>query len=92
MIMKRLVFCFDGSWNRLDAPFSTNVVISAESVLPIASDETAQAIFYDEGVGIRKGEKLSGGIFGHGIVENLGDAYRFLLFHHTLGDSTHRTS
>jgi uncharacterized protein (DUF2235 family) len=85
--MKRLVFCFDGSWNRLDAPFSTNVVITAESVLPIAvSDGTNQAIFYDEGVGTRKGEKLSGGMFGHGIVENLGDAYRFLIFNHTPGD------
>jgi uncharacterized protein (DUF2235 family) len=84
--MKRLVFCFDGSWNRLDAPFSTNVVITAESVLPIALDGTAQVIFYDEGVGTRKGEKLSGGMFGHGIVENLGDAYRFLIFNHTPGD------
>lgn len=84
--MKRLVFCFDGSWNRLDAPFSTNVVITAESVLPIAFDGTTQAIFYDEGVGTRKGEKLSGGLFGHGIVQNLGDAYRFLIFNHTPGD------
>src|SRR5471032_1121279 len=87
MIMKRLVFCFDGSWNRLDAPYSTNVVITAESVLPTAiSDGTIQAIFYDEGVGTRKGEKLSGGMFGHGIVENLGDAYRFLIFNYTPGD------
>lgn len=84
--MKRLVFCFDGTWNRLDAPHSTNVVITAESVLPIASDGVAQAIFYDEGVGTRKGDRLSGGLFGHGIVENLGDAYRFLIFNHTPGD------
>ena len=84
--MKRLVFCFDGTWNCLDAPHSTNVVITAESVLPIASDGVSQAIFYDEGVGTRKGEKLSGGLFGHGIVENLGDAYRFLIFNHTPGD------
>src|SRR5918993_2439014 len=84
--MKRLVFCFDGTWNRLDAPHSTNVVITAESVLPIASDGVSQAIFYDQGVGTRKGEKLSGGLFGHGIVENLADAYRFLIFNHTPGD------
>ena len=49
-------------------------------------DGTAQAIFYDEGVGTRKGEKLLGGLFGHGIVQNLGDAYRFLIFNHTPGD------
>jgi len=84
--MKRLVFCFDGTWNRLDAPHSTNVVITAESVLPIASDGVSQAIFYDEGVGTRKGEKLTGGLFGEGIVDNLSDAYRFLIFNHTPGD------
>ena len=84
--MKRLVFCFDGTWNRLDASHSTNVVIIAESVLPIASDGVTQAIFYDEGVGTRKGEKFTGGLFGHGIVDNLGDAYRFLIFNHTPGD------
>ena len=33
--MKRLVFCFDGTWNRVDAPHSTTVVITAESVLPM---------------------------------------------------------
>ncbi len=84
--MKRLIICFDGTWNRLDAPYSTNVVITAESVLPIASDGTAQVIFYDEGIGTRKGEGLTGGIFGAGMVENLGDAYRFLIFNHTPGD------
>jgi uncharacterized protein (DUF2235 family) len=84
--MKRLIICFDGTWNRLDAPHSTNVVITAESVLPIASDGIAQVIFYDEGIGTRKGETLRGGLFGAGMVENLGDAYRFLIFNHTPGD------
>lgn len=84
--MKRLVICFDGTWNRLDAPHSTNVVITAESVLPHASDGTAQVIFYDEGIGTRKWEKYTGGIFGAGMVENLGDAYRFLIFNHSPGD------
>ena len=51
--MKRLVFCFDGTWNRLDSPTPTNVVLTAESVLPLANG-VAQLIFYDEGVGTRK--------------------------------------
>lgn len=84
--MKRLIICFDGTWNRLDAPHATNVVITAESVLPIASDGRAQVIFYDEGIGTRKGETYRGGLFGAGMVENLGDAYRFLIFNHTPGD------
>lgn len=84
--MKRLVFCFDGTWNRLDAVHSTNVVITAEVVLPYGSNGIVQAIFYDEGVGTRKYEKIMGGLFGSGMVENLGDAYRFLIFNYTPGD------
>jgi uncharacterized protein (DUF2235 family) len=87
--MKRLVFCFDGTWNRLDATCPTNVVITAESVLPLASDNTAQLIFYDEGVGTRRGERIRGGMFGSGLLQNLADAYRFLIFNHTPGDEIH---
>lgn len=84
--MKRLVFCFDGTWNTLDAPRPTNVVVTAESVVPIASDGTAQVIFYDEGVGTKKWEQVRGGMFGLGMVENMADAYRFLIFNYTPGD------
>jgi uncharacterized protein (DUF2235 family) len=83
---KRLVFCFDGTWNRLDASTPTNVVITAESVLPMADDGTAQAIFYDEGVGTGRFDHLRGGLFGLGVVDKLGDAYRFLTFNYTPGD------
>lgn len=84
--MKRLVFCFDGTWNRLDAATPTNVVVTAESVLPLTRDSIAQLIFYDEGVGTRKWERFTGGMFGAGLVKNLADAYRFLIFNHTPGD------
>jgi hypothetical protein len=34
--MRRLVFCFDGSWNKLSASRRpTNVVLLAESVIPV---------------------------------------------------------
>jgi uncharacterized protein (DUF2235 family) len=84
--MKRLVFCFDGTWNTLAAPIPTNVVVTAESVVPRASDGTAQVIFYDEGVGTKKWEQVRGGMFGLGLVENMADAYRFLIFNYTPGD------
>jgi uncharacterized protein (DUF2235 family) len=83
---KRLVFCFDGTWNRLDARTPTNVVLTAETVLPMAADQKAQAIFYDEGVGTGPFDHLGGGMFGWGIVDKLGDAYRFLTFNYTPGD------
>jgi len=84
--MKRLAFCFDGTWNRLDAVHATNVVLTAEIILPYGRNGIVQSIFYDEGIGTRKYEKIVGGLFGSGMVENLGDAYRFLIFNYTPGD------
>lgn len=84
--MKRLVFCFDGTWNRLDSPHPTNVLITAESVLPLTPDGRAQLIFYDEGVGTDKHDRIRGGLFGSGLVKNLADAYRFLIFNYSPGD------
>jgi uncharacterized protein (DUF2235 family) len=84
--MKRLVFCFDGTWNRIDSAHTTNVAITAQSVLPLAKDGTAQLIYYDEGVGTSNIDRIRGGVFGHGLVQNLADAYRFLIFNYTPGD------
>lgn len=84
--MKRLVFCFDGTWNRLDAQYPTNVVSTAEGVLPCSADGTVQSVFYDDGVGSRKKRRLTGALFGAGIIDNLADAYRYLIFNHIPGD------
>jgi uncharacterized protein (DUF2235 family) len=84
--VKRLVFCFDGSWNRLDADCPTNVVLVAESVRPTAKDGTVQVVYYDEGVGTAKRDKFRGGIFGMGLLTNLREAYRFLIFNYEPGD------
>jgi uncharacterized protein (DUF2235 family) len=83
---KRLVFNFDGTWNRLDAVSPTNVVLTAESVLPLGDDGVAQINYYDQGVGTAKGEKVGGGVFGRGLTRNLATAYRNLVFNYTPGD------
>ncbi len=83
--MKRLVFCFDGTWNELDAKNPTNVVALSEMVMPFDGD-TAQITYYDEGVGTRDGEKVRGGLFGHGLIRNISDAYMFLVFNYAPGD------
>lgn len=83
---KRLVFNFDGTWNRLDAPCPTNVVLTAESVLPLDSNGIAQINYYDQGVGTGKWDRVSGGVFGAGLTDNLADAYRHLIFNYTPGD------
>ncbi|HEY0149934.1 MAG TPA: DUF2235 domain-containing protein [Allosphingosinicella sp.] len=84
--MKRIAFCFDGSWNRLNAAHPTNVVLVAESILPTASDGTAQIVYYDEGVGTASDDKLRGGAFGQGLMTNVREAYRFLVFNYEPGD------
>lgn len=87
--MKRLVFCFDGTWNKIDTPNPTNVLLTAESVLPFdtkGASKAAQLIYYHQGVGTAKWDRVRGGLFGLGLLENLADAYRFLIFNYTPGD------
>lgn len=84
--MKRLIFCFDGTWNALNANTPTNVVLTAASIERQARDGIVQIIHYDEGVGTGRVEKLSGGVFGAGLVDNVREAYRFLIFNYDPGD------
>ena len=92
--MKRLVFCFDGTWNKLASPLPTNVVVIAESVFPSASGDVSQVIHYDDGVGTggddwkwkQVFERWSGGLFGAGLLDNIREAYRFIIFNYQPGD------
>jgi uncharacterized protein (DUF2235 family) len=84
--MKRLVFCFDGTWNRLDAPNPTDVVLVAQSIAPVDRHGTVQVIHYDEGVGTQEGERWRGGLFGEGLLRSIVGAYKFLVFNYDLGD------
>ncbi len=84
--MKRLVFCFDGTWDRLDAYYPTNVVLTAQSISPVAKGGVVQIIHYDEGVGTTKISKWSGGLFGIGLLAHIVNAYTFLVFNYEVGD------
>ena len=90
--MKNIVLCFDGTWNTADAEFPTNVVKTAQLVLPMDGNEVDQVVFYDAGVGsmqVAFGSSVNnflGGAFGVGLMENIEDAYRFLTFNYTPGD------
>ena len=92
--MKRIIFCFDGTWNKLEAANPTNVVLVAESIFPFAADRTTQVIHYDDGVGTGGGdwkwkqsfERITGGIMGWGLLDNIREAYRFLIFNYELRD------
>lgn len=84
--MKRLVFCFDGTWNKLNEYTPTNVVLTAASIERVTHDGITQIIHYDEGVGTGRMEHMTGGMFGAGLVEHVRDAYRFLIFNYDAGD------
>ncbi len=84
--MKRLVFCFDGTWNKLMPDLATNVVLTAASIERTDRHGVSQVIHYDEGVGTGPLDEVRGGMFGTGLIENVREAYRFLVFNYDPGD------
>ncbi len=87
--MKRLIFCFDGTWNKLAPDRATNVVLTAASIERIDRDGIPQIIHYDEGVGTGGMDQVRGGMFGTGLLDNVREAYRFLIFNYDAGDEIH---
>jgi uncharacterized protein (DUF2235 family) len=89
--MKRLIICCDGTWNRADqekdkVPCPTNVVKIAYR-LAKADGVVPQIVHYDEGVGTGNVlDRYTGGAFGHGLEENIYQAYRFLIANYVPGD------
>jgi uncharacterized protein (DUF2235 family) len=95
--MKRLVFCFDGTWNKINENALTNVALTAAAVSndgylfgkngkPDTSTKVPQIIHYDEGVGTNRLEKISGGALGKGLYENVKEAYTFLCLNYQPDD------
>ncbi len=84
--MKRIVFCFDGTWNKIDGDYPTNVARIAQSVSRFDKDGVPQIIHYDEGVGTTRTERFTGGMFGKGVIENIVEAYHFLVLNYEPGD------
>jgi len=84
--MKRIIFCFDGTSNRIDSEFGTNVLLTASCITPQTQEGVTQIIHYDNGVGTEKNDKMAGGLFGIGLFKNVSEAYQFLIFNYTPGD------
>ena len=92
--MKRIVIACDGTWNRLDAEHPTNVAKLARAVLPVAPDGAAQVTCHLDGVGSGRGtgwlarmtDRTLGGLLGLGLLANIAEAYRFLVFAYAPGD------
>jgi uncharacterized protein (DUF2235 family) len=92
LLMKRLVLCCDGTWNRADQEKNdvlcpTNVVKLAYRVAKRDHNGTLQVVYYDQGVGTGNAlDRLSGGALGKGLEENIHDAYRFLIANYEQDD------
>ena len=91
--MKKLVFCFDGTWNKIESDYPTNVARIAQAVSHFDGDGTPQIVHYDEGVGTSEvgkvlswiGNRIAGG-FGLGLQQNIVEAYTFLILNYDPGD------
>lgn len=86
--MKRIAIFCDGTWNRMSAEQPTNVLLSAQLVLPADAAGVAQITYYDEGVGTTGGRisTILAGAFGRGLLDKIEAAYRFLIFNYEPGD------
>jgi len=82
---RKLAVLFDGTWNTTKD--RTNVIRLSELIATTGSDGGEQIPpFYDKGVGTHALDRLSGGIFGYGLSENIRDGYRWLAKHFQPGD------
>ncbi|WP_172295000.1 DUF2235 domain-containing protein [Pseudoruegeria sp. HB172150] len=92
--MKRIAIFCDGTWNRPDARYPTNVYHLHKSAQQTGTDGVAQILKYIPGVGtgfgktgVRKWwDKVWGGATGAGVTRNILAAYRFLAEQYEPGD------
>ncbi len=88
---KKIVLCFDGTWNRpADAaapiPVESNVCRFHESISAFTPGGTRQDRWYDQGVGTHWYDKAIGGITGAGLEKNILDGYHYLAQTYEDGD------
>jgi hypothetical protein len=81
---KRLALFFDGTWN--EPADHTNVRRLRLMLADRGRDGIPQESFYDEGVGTRWYDRLSGGAFGAGLSDNVRSGYRWLVERYDAGD------
>lgn len=85
---KRLVVCFDGTWNAADSERAeTNVVKLARAIPVRAPNGELQLVLYLRGVGTGGlADRLVGGATGEGVENNLRSGYMFLAQNYEQGD------
>jgi uncharacterized protein (DUF2235 family) len=84
---KRLALFFDGTWN--EPPDHTNVRRLRLMLAEHGDDGIPQRAFYDRGIGTRWFDRLTGGLIGSGLSENVRDGYRWLTENYDLHDEVY---
>jgi len=94
--MKRIVICFDGTWNTPadenlpeDQQVETNVRRFYESIAETGSDGVEQVKWYDQGVGTHWFDRFAGGTTGAGLDLNILEGYRVLAERYQDGDDVY---
>ena len=77
---RRLVVCLDGTWNT-EGSF-TNIW----RLYVALRRDTSQLVYYDQGVGTKPTDYVTGGGFGRGLSNNVLRAFLWLTEHHRQGD------
>jgi len=77
--MKRLVLCFDGTWNALADPTALTNVVKLANLVTVSKDNVEQVSYYNSGVGSGGFiDRYLGGIFGVGLKSNVKRGLTFL--------------
>jgi uncharacterized protein (DUF2235 family) len=92
--MKRIAICFDGTSNRHDAAYPTNVVALARCIALRGHGDVAQLVQYHPGLGSGRGtnrlskavDRALGGAMAFGLIDVIEEAYRALIFAWEPGD------
>jgi len=94
--MKRIVICFDGTWNKpadealpANQRVETNVCRFYESIKAQSADGIKQIKWYDEGVGTQWYDRFIGGGIGAGLELNIVQGYEFLAKEYQDGDEVY---
>jgi uncharacterized protein (DUF2235 family) len=75
--LRRLILCFDGTWNKPED--QTNVSRIYSAIADQHAGCPAQLKFYDEGVGSSQGSRVTGGALGWGLDANILEGYCWLI-------------
>jgi type VI secretion system (T6SS) phospholipase Tle1-like effector len=86
--MKRIVICYDGTWNALTDPSAvTNVVRVGQAVKATDEQNRSQIVYYNAGVGSGGPiDRFLGGVFGVGVRDNVKRGLAFLTLNWVPGD------